>query len=360
MSSGSYFPPPVRAVEIPKAHGGGTRMLGVPTIADRVAQTVVAGRLEKKVEPIFHPDSYGYRPNRGPLDAVAACRQRCWKRDWVIDLDVQKFFDSVDHDLVVRAVEAHTDDPWVVLYVRRWLTAPIEHPDGMVQQRDRGTPQGSAVSPVLANLFLHYAFDAWMAREYPSVPFERFADDAVVHCVSEGQARRVVAAIANRMEEVGLRLHPDKTKIVYCKDGKRRGAYEHTAFTFLGFTFRARAARGKNGSFTSFLPAISTDALKKISGEARRWRLHHWIGHSFGEVARRINPIVRGWMQYYGAFYRTALYPLLLRINAYLMRWIRRKYRRLRPYKKAQACWQRITSQYPRLFAHWAWKATSW
>jgi RNA-directed DNA polymerase len=360
MSSGSYFPPPVRAVEIPKAHGGGTRMLGVPTIADRVAQTVVAGRLEKKVEPIFHPDSYGYRPNRGPLDAVAACRQRCWKRDWVIDLDVQKFFDSVDHDLVVKAVEAHTDDPWVVLYVRRWLTAPIQHPDGTVQQRDRGTPQGSAVSPVLANLFLHYAFDAWMTREYPSVPFERFADDAVVHCVSEGQARRVVAAIANRMEEVGLRLHPDKTRIVYCKDGKRRGAYEHTAFTFLGFTFRTRAARGRNGNFTSFLPAISTDALKKISAEVRRWRLHHWTGHTFGQVARRINPIVRGWMQYYGAFYRTALYPLLLRINAYLMRWIRRKYRRLRPFKKAKACWQRITSQYPRLFAHWAWKATSW
>jgi group II intron reverse transcriptase/maturase len=361
MSSGSYFPPPVRAVEIPKAHGGGTRMLGVPTIADRVAQTVVAGRLEKKVEPIFHPDSYGYRPNRGPLDAVAACRQRCWKRDWVIDLDVQKFFDSVDHDLVVKAVEAHTDAPWVVLYVRRWLTAPIQHPDGTVQQRDRGTPQGSAVSPVLANLFLHYAFDAWMAREYPSVPFERFADDAVVHCVSEGQARRVVAAIANRMEEVGLRLHPDKTKIVYCKDGKRRGAYEHTAFTFLGFTFRARAARGRNGqNFTSFLPAISTDALKKISGEVRQWRLHHWTGHTFGEVARRINPIVRGWMQYYGAFYRTALYPLLLRINAYLMRWIRRKYRRLRSFKKAKACWQRINSQHPRLFAHWVWKATSW
>ncbi|MCA1681738.1 MAG: group II intron reverse transcriptase/maturase [Actinobacteria bacterium] len=361
MSSGSYFPPPVRAVEIPKTHGGGTRMLGVPTVADRIAQTVVARRLEGKVESIFHPDSYGYRPNRETLDAVAACRRRCWKRDWVIDLDVQKFFDSVDHDLVVKAVEVHTDAPWVVLYVRRWLTAPIQHPDGTVRQRDRGTPQGSAVSPVLANLFLHYAFDAWMAREYPTVQFERYADDAVVHCVSEGQAQRLVVAIANRMAEVGLRLHPDKTKIVYCKDGKRRGAYEHTAFTFLGFTFRARAARGRNGqNFTSFLPAISTDALNKISGEVRRWRLHHWTGHSFAEVARRINPIVRGWMQYYGAFYRTALHPLLLRINAYLMRWIRRKYRRLRPFKKAKAGWQRITSQYPRLFAHWAWKATPW
>ena len=179
MSSGSYFPPPVLAVEIPKPHGGGTRVLGVPTIADRVAQTVVARRLEAKVEPIFHPDSYGYRPNRSQLDAVAACRKRCWKRNWVIDLDVQKFFDSVDHGLMVKAVEAHAEVPWVVLYVKRWLTAPLQLPDGTLQQRDRGTPQGSAVSPVLANLFMHYAFDSWMVREYPTVQFERYADDGV-------------------------------------------------------------------------------------------------------------------------------------------------------------------------------------
>jgi group II intron reverse transcriptase/maturase len=173
MSSGSYFPPPVLAVEIPKSHGDGVRILGVPTVADRVAQTVVARRLEQKVEPIFHPDSYGYRPNRSALDAVAACRQRCWRKDWVIDLDIQKFFDSVPWDLIVKAVAAHTDQPWVVLYVKRWLQAPLQLPDGTLQQRDRGTPQGSAVSPVLANLFLHYAFDAWMAREHPTVRFER-------------------------------------------------------------------------------------------------------------------------------------------------------------------------------------------
>jgi RNA-directed DNA polymerase len=232
MSSGSYLPPPVLAVEIPKPHGGGTRVLGVPTIADRIAQTVVARRLEEAVEPIFHPDSYGYRPGRSALDAVAECRRRCWAKNWVIDLDVERFFDSVPWDLLVKAVAAHTDQPWVVLYVTRWLQAPLQHPDGTVQQRDRGTPQGSAVSPVLANLFMHYAFDAWMARRFPAIQFERYADDAVVHCVSERQARMLVRAIANRMVEVGLRLHPAKTRIVYCKDGKRQLDYEHTAFTF--------------------------------------------------------------------------------------------------------------------------------
>ena len=361
MSSGSYFPPAVKAVEIPKTHGGGTRVLGVPTVADRIAQTVVATRLGDKVEQIFHPDSYGYRPQRSALDAVAACRQRCWKAGWVVDLDIQKFFDSVPWDLLVKAVEAHTDDPWAVLYVKRWLQAPLALPDGTLQQRDRGTPQGSAVSPVLANLFLHYAFDAWMARKFPSVQFERYVDDAVVHCVSERQARMLRAAIADRMERVGLRLHPDKTRIVYCKDGKRRGSYEHTSFTFLGFTFRARGARGRNGEmFTSVLPAISKDALNKISARVRSWRLHLRTGHTLEELADKINPIVRGWMQYYGAFYRTALYPFLQRINAYLVRWLRKKYKRLRGFKKARACWQRITKQDPLRFAHWKWVHSFW
>jgi len=356
MSSGSYFPPPVLAVEIPKPHGGGTRILGVPTVADRIAQTVAARRLEEKVEPIFHPDSYGYRPARSALDAVGRCRERCWRYDWVIDLDIQKFFDSVPWHLIVKAVEAHTDVPWVLLYVKRWLAASVRLPDGTLAERDRGTPQGSAISPVLANLFMHYAFDAWMAREFPSVPFERYADDAVVHCKSERQARHVRQAIADRMAEVGLRLHPDKTKIVYCKDGNRPGSYEHTAFTFLGFTFRQRRARNRHGkSFSNFLPAISKDALNKISATVRSWRLHLRTGHTFKDIARRINPIVAGWMQYYGAFYRSALSPLLQRINAYLMRWIRKKYKRLRGKKKARECWQGITERYPLMFAHWKW-----
>ena len=236
----------------------------------------------------------------------------------------------------------------MVLYVRRWLAAPVRLPDGTLAERDRGTPQGSAISPVLANLFMHYAFDAWMAREFPAVPFERYADDAVVHCKSERQARHVRQAIADRMADVGLRLHPDKTKIVYCKDSNRRGSYEHTAFTFLGFTFRQRRARNRHGrNFSNFLPAISKDALNKISAEVRSWRLHLRTGHTFKDLARRINPIVAGWMQYYGAFYRSALSPLLQRINAYLMRWIRKKYKRLRGKKKARECWQGITGRYP-------------
>lgn len=356
MSSGTYFPPPVRAVEIPKQHGGGMRVLGIPTVADRVAQTVVARHLGVRVESVFHADSYGYRPGRSALDAVAVCQRRCWKRDWVIDLDVQEFFDSVRHDLVINAVEAHTDARWVVLYVQRWLNAQIQHPDGTLVARDRGTPQGSAVSPVLANLFLHYAFDAWMAREFPTVQFERYADDAVVHCVSYRQAQRLLTAITDRMEQVGLRLHPDKTRIVCCQDGKRRGGHEHTAFTFLGFTFRQREAQAKDGTrFSGFLPAISKDALNKISGDVRRWRLHRRIDLTFAEVAAMINPIVAGWMNYYGAFYRSAIYRLLTRINTYLVRWIRNKHKRLRPLKKAIRCWQKITNEYPRLYRHWKW-----
>jgi RNA-directed DNA polymerase len=361
MSSGTYFPPPVRAVEIPKQHGGGMRMLGIPTVGDRVAQTVVARHVGVRVEPMFHPDSFGYRPGRDALQAVERCRERCWKRDWVIDLDVQKFFDSVRWDLIVRAVEAHIDAPWVLLYVKRWLKAPLQRPDGALVERDRGTPQGSAVSPVLANLFLHYAFDVWMAREFPGVTFERYADDAVVHCVTERQAREVLAAIEDRMTEVGLRLHPDKTKIVYCKDGYRRGEYENTSFTFLGYTFRPRTARGKDGKkFLSFQPAISKDALKKISGEVRSLRLHRWVNSTFTELAKQINPIVAGWMRYYGRFYRSALYPLLARINAYLVRWIRDKYKRLQGSKKAHRKLQEITVRYPRMFAHWKWVSSAW
>jgi RNA-directed DNA polymerase len=355
MSSGSYFPSPVRAVEIPKPHGGGMRMLGIPRVADRVAQTVVARHLMRRVDPIFHPDSYGYRPGRSALDAVGACRERCWKRDWAIEIDIRKFFDSVRWDLLVKAVEAHTDAVWVNLYVRRWLAAPLQLPDGSLLERERGTPQGAPVSPVLANLFLHYAFDTWMSREFPTVTFERYADDAVLHCVTERQARQVLAALENRMEEVGLELHPAKTRIVYCRDAKRRGSYEHMEFTFLGYTFRARASRTSQSgqTFLSFSPAISKDALKKISAEVRSWRLQHRTGSTLTDLARRINPVVAGWLNYYGRYGRWVLIPFLQRINAYLVRWIRRKYRRLAPLRKAIAKLQEIAQRYPRMFAHW-------
>jgi RNA-directed DNA polymerase len=355
MSSGTYFPPPVRAVQLAKADGG-VRTLGVPSVSDRIAQTVVARVLEEKAETVFHPDSYGYRPGRSAIDAVGQCRRRCWKADWVIDLDVSAFFDSVRWDLVLKAVAAHTDQPWVLLYVRRWLQAPLQLPDGSLRQRDRGTPQGSSVSPVLANLFLHYAFDAWMAREFPTIGFERYCDDAVVHCFSERQARFVLKAIVGRMRQVGLTLHPEKTKIVYCQDGGRREDFEHVEFTFLGYTFKERSAQTRDGRmFRSFLPAISKAALKRISAEVRSWRLHQRTHPSDADLARWINPIVRGWMNYYGAFYKSALYPLLERINAYLMRWIRKKYKRLRGRKKAQDAWNQAVKRRPRFFAHWVW-----
>jgi RNA-directed DNA polymerase len=355
MSSGSYFPPPVRAVEIPKPHGGGVRVLGVPTIADRVAQTVVAMFLEPRVEPRFHPDSYGYRPGRSAHDALAACRERCWKFDWVIDLDVQKFFDEVPWDLVVKAVEAVTDCPWVLLYVKRWLAAPLKHPGGTLVQRVKGTPQGSAVSPVLANLFLHYAFDLWMARRFAGCPFERYADDVVVHCRTRRQAEDVLAAIAARMSEVGLRLHPDKTRVVYCSDGKRRAQHEHTALTFLGYTFRARKAiNGKTGvAFTRFLPAIGDEALKAKSADLRRMRIHQRTNLTLDELARWLNPIVAGWINYYGRFYRSAMVRLLRRVNTYLRRWAGKKYRRLRAFKRFKRWWTGVLQRAPGLFAHW-------
>jgi RNA-directed DNA polymerase len=358
MSSGTYFPPPVKAVEIPKPHGG-TRILGVPTVADRIAQTVVALRLEPRTESVFHPDSYGYRPRKSAHDALARCRQRCWEGNWVVDLDIEKFFDSLDHGLVMKAVEANTADKWVLLYVKRWLKAPLQMPDGTLQERERGTPQGSAVSPVLANLFLHYAMDSWLEREFPAVEFERYADDAVLHCSTEYQARKVRDALAKRLESLGLRLHPGKTKIVYCKDANRRGSYESTSFTFLGYEFRPRSAENKKGQlFTTFSPAISPDALKAKGRQVREWRIHKRVASDLSELAEWVNPVVRGWMNYYGRFNRSRLYRLLERINTYIMRWARSKYRRLGSLKKAKRWWAGLVDREPGLFAHWAWVST--
>ncbi|HZD21876.1 MAG TPA: group II intron reverse transcriptase/maturase [Acidimicrobiia bacterium] len=355
LSSGSYFPPPVRLVEIPKRDGG-VRPLGVPTVADRIAQTVVAAELEKLVEPVFDDDSYGYRPGRSAHDALETCRRRCWRYGWVVDLDVKDFFGSVDHELMLKAVAHHTDQRWILLYVQRWLKAPTQQPDGTLVERDRGTPQGSAISPVLANLYLHYAFDLWMRRTFPSVPFERYADDAIAHCATEAQAEGVREAIGRRLAECGLTLHPDKTRVVYCKQEGRPGSYEHVSFDFLGYTFRPRKAKNKTGQFfVSFSPAISRTAAKRIRGEIRSWRLHHRTDQSLGELAAFINPIVRGWINYYGRFYRSELTSSVLsQINMYLIRWAMWKYKRMRysPHRAARFLGGIIRSN-PTMFTHW-------
>jgi RNA-directed DNA polymerase len=305
MSSGAYMPPPVKAVQIPKRDGGGVRTLGVPTVADRVAQTVAKLYLEPEVEPVYHPDSYGYRPNRSALDAVGVCRERCWKSDWLIDLDYRSFFDTVDHDLILKAVAAHTEERWVLLYVERWLKAPLDTGDGNLAARDRGTPQGSAISPLLANIYLHYAFDMWMAREFPTIPFERYADDVVAHAKSERQARFALGEIEKRMADCHLELNQEKTRIVYCKDSNRQGFHEHVAFDFLGYTFRHRQARNRRGElFRSFLPAVSDGAAKAIRRTIRRWRIHLWSGTPLTGIAQELNAILRGWVNYYGRFYR--------------------------------------------------------
>jgi RNA-directed DNA polymerase len=354
MSSGSYFPGPVRAVEIPKDHGSGVRVLGVPNTADRVAQTAAAMLLEAKLEPVFHPDSYGYRPGRSAHDALAVCRQRCWEKDWVIDIDIRAFFDSVPHDLLVTAVSRHTSERWVLLYIERWLKAPMQMPDGTLAAREKGTPQGSPISPLLANVFMHYAFDRWMGREQPACPFERYADDIIVHCDSETQAQQVLAHIAWRLETLGLELHPDKTRIVYCKDANRPGTSEHVSFDFLGYTFRGRLAKGPHGYFVGFVPAISTKARKAIGHKIRAWRLTRRSNQDLNGLAADINPQVRGWINYYGRFYRSELSFLAWRINDHLVRWAMRKFKRFRRrYIQAVTWLQKVYQYQPSLFAHW-------
>jgi RNA-directed DNA polymerase len=354
MSSGSYLPPPVKTVAIPKT-GGGERKLGIPTVADRVAQMVVKMHLEPKIEPLFHPDSYGYRPFKSAHDAVGQARKRCWKYDWVLDLDIKGFFDNIPHELLMRAVRKHAPEKWVVLYVERWLKAPAQNEQGQLTTREKGTPQGGVASPLLANLFLHYGFDAWMARKNPSIPFERYADDAIVHCRTKKEAESLREAIILRMAECGLELNLQKTKIVYCQDADRRGTHEHEKFTFLGYEFRPRRARNHRGKyFVSFLPAISDKAAKAIREEIRGWKLQLRSDKSLEDLARMFNPILRGWMQYYGKYYRSMLHPVFRPLNRRLVRWACRKYKKLRDHQRRATHWlRRISIRSAQLWAHW-------
>lgn len=354
MSSGSYFPPAVKAVPIPKKTGG-DRILGVPTVADRIAQTVVKLQLEPLLEPIFHRDSYGYRPGKSAHQALGVTRQRCWWHDWVLEFDIKGLFDNIDHDLLMRALRKHTRCKWTLLYVERWLKAPMAAVNGEMIERERGTPQGGVISPLLANLFLHYTFDQWMRINFPRIPFCRYADDGLLHCRSLAQAKYLRKRLEQRLLECGLELHPEKTKIVYCKDLHRKENHANITFDFLGYTFRPRRSKDKQDRvFTNFTPALSRSAARAMRQEVRSWHLQLKSDKSIEDLARMFGPIIQGWINYYCRFYRSTFYRNADHLDRALMRWAMRRYKRLRGHKRRAQQWlYEVAERQPGLFPHW-------
>lgn len=355
MSSGSYFPPSVKAVPI-KKKSGGYRVLGIPTVSDRIAQMVVKLVFEPEVEKYFLPDSYGYRPNKSALDAIGVTRKRCWEYDWVLEFDIKALFDNLSHDLLMKAVHKHTQNKWVLLYIERWLTASMQQEDGTLTMRTCGVPQGGVISPVLSNLFLHYVFDKWMQRNYSNRPWCRYADDGLIHCKTEAEAHKLLSEVAERFAECGLTLHPDKTQIVYCKDGQRKKKYPNTSFDFLGYTFRCRCVNsGKHNSvFASFTPAVSNEAVKSMRAKTRQLNWRNRTELSLGDIAKECNPILSGWLHYYGRYHRSQMQEVWRHFNKTLVAWVMRKYKRYHGRKALAIQFMvRITKQYPNMFAHW-------
>jgi RNA-directed DNA polymerase len=354
MSSGSYFPPPVKAVEIPKKNGG-VRILGIPTVSDRIAQMTAKLYFEPLVEPIFHPDSYGYRPGKSAIDAVRVTRTRCWRYDWVLEFDIKGLFDNIDHELLMKAVRKHTDCAWIILYIERWLKAPFQMKNGDIIERTSGTPQGGVISPVLANLFMHYTFDKWMVKEHSDNPWARYADDAVTHCRTKEEAEQLLKQLKERFLACKLELHPEKTRIVYCKDDDRNGDYPEIKFDFLGYTFRPRRSKNRHGKFfINFTPAVSNKACKAMRQTIRGWRMHLKPDITIHDLSRMFNASLRGWLNYYGHFYKSQLYPVFRHMNLALVQWARRKYKKLERHKTRAIRWLgRLAKNLPKLFAHW-------
>lgn len=354
LSSGTYFPPSVKGVEIPKKQGG-TRMLGVPTVGDRIAQMTIKLAFEPCVEPYFLEDSYGYRQNKSALEAVEVTRQRCWRYNWVLEYDIKGLFDNIDHELLMKAVRKHTNNKWIILYIERWLKAEIQMPDGQIISRACGVPQGGVVSPVLSNLFLHYVVDMWMTVKHKGKMWCRYADDGIVHCKTKLEAETLMKNLKQRFAECGLELHPGKTKIVYCKDAKRKGEHQNTKFTFLGYEFRRRMVRGFNDKmFLSFSPAICKEAKKDICRRIRETGVRNRSELSLQEVANWLNPMISGWINYYGKFNKSALKPVMRQINFTLIKWSTRKYKAFRHSKaKATQFMIKTFEKRPYLFAHW-------